>query len=857
MAQEVRTLGEIAANAVPAVAPVSTARTAVAARASTPPTIDGRDGDEAWRSAQVIQGFRMFDPVEDGEERFRTVAKVTYDDRHFYVLVRAYDPHPDSIVALLSRRDVRTPSDWIKVMIDSYHDRRSGYEFAVNPIGVKRDYYTYNDASEDESWDGIWDVGTAIDSLGWVAEFRIPLSQLRFGAAASHTFGLMITREIARTNERMSWPVYRRSRAGIASQFGEIGGITGIGTPRRLEIAPYTVAKNATLAKTNTAGEVIGYGRSQQFTAGADIKYGVSSNLTLDATVNPDFGQVEADPAVLNLTAFETFYQERRPFFMEGMGIFRFDISCSDGQCSGLFYSRRVGRAPQLSGVDGYADARTPTATAIQGAAKLTGRLGNGLSVGVLDALTREETGVEGKTVEPRTNYFVGRVQQDLRGGESGIGAMVTAVNRSTDEWSDAYLRREAYAGGVDFRHRFLGRRYQLSGFLIGSRVAGSAAAIARTQRSSVHYFQSPDVGASYDSTLTSLSGDAEQLSLAKIGGGIVRFNTTYSRFSPGFEINDLGFLTRAARQSWGNWVGLQFNTPKAFYRRAQVNFNEWQSWTTRGLGAGERTELGGNVNAHAELRNSWWVHAGVGGNNFAPVYCSTCARGGPALRLSPSLFTWAGIEGDGRRAIAPQLWLSYGRRDAGRSYDYDINPYLTIRTSPRLSLSVGPDFMREVSDAQYVDRFGDVGADTAHYTFARLHRTTLGITSRADFTFTPTLSLQLYAQPYVSTGRYANWRELDRPRSADYDARFKPFAPAGPSASLSDYDFNSKQFRSTSVLRWEYRPGSTIFLVWTQGREQDGINPGDFRLRRDYGDLFAAHPNNTFLVKVSYWFAP
>ncbi|HEU4641776.1 MAG TPA: DUF5916 domain-containing protein [Gemmatimonadaceae bacterium] len=852
---------QLASAAVPTAAaaalPPSSASRANAVRAITPPVIDGREGDPIWERAQVIQGFRMFEPVEDGPERFHSVARVAYDEKYLYVLVRAFDPHPDSIVALLSRRDVRTPSDQIKVMIDSYHDRRTGYEFAVNPIGVKRDYYTFNDGEEDESWDGVWDVATRVDSLGWVAEFRIPFNQLRFPERETHTFGIMLTREIARTNERMSWPVYRRSRAGIASQFGDVGGITGIGKPRRLEITPYVVATNATRASADVAGEVTGYGRSQRLTGGADIKYGVSSNLTLDATVNPDFGQVEADPAVLNLGAFETFFDERRPFFIEGTGIFRFDVNCNDGRCNGLFYSRRIGRSPQLSDLDGWSDASTPTATTILSAAKLTGRLSNGLSVGVLDALTARESGVGGRTVEPRTNYFVARLQQDLRNGRSGVGVMFTAVDRSLDQWSADYLRRAAYAGGVDFRHRFLGERYELTGFLAGTRVAGSAKAIAATQESSVHYYQRPDDGVRFDSTRTSLGGDAEQIGLSKIGGGIVRGSTSFTRFSPGFEINDVGFLSQAGRQSWSNWVQLQFNTPRGFYRSLRVNFNEWQSWTTQGFRAAHRTTFGGNVNAHAEFKNSWWGHIGVGVDNAGAVYCDFCARGGPAVRLSPALFAWAGIEGDTRRALAPQLWVNYNHGDAGRSRMIEVNPLLTYRASSRFDVTLGPDLTRETSDAQYLDQLEDPGAGITHFTFARLDRTTLGVTSRANFTFSPNLSLQLYAQPYVSTGHYSDWRELDEPRSASYDRRYRSFTPADTSLRLSSYDFNAKQFHSTTVLRWEYRRGSTLFFVWTQGREQDDRNPGSFGFRRDYGDLFRSHPDNTFLIKASYWFSP
>src|SRR5881409_69449 len=350
----------------------STATRATAVRAKTPVVIDGRDDDEVWRIAQPITQFREFQPKEDGDPRFPTEAKVAYDDRYLYVFIRAFDPHPDSILKLLARRDVRAATDQLKIMVDSYHDRRSGFEFAVNPAGVKRDYAMYNDNQEDDAWDAVWDVGTQVDSLGWTAEFRIPLSQLRYVPGATNTFGFAVWRDIQRYSERVSWPVYRGSQAGISSQLGELTGLDGLPSPRRPEIAPYVVTKNVSVA----AGG--GFDRSQKVTGGADLKYGLTPNLSLDATINPDFGQVEADPAVLNLTAFESFFQERRPFFVQGAGIFRFDVNCAAvNDCStgeGLFYSRRIGRAPQLD----YGDPNPPTAATIDGAAKLTGRLPGG-----------------------------------------------------------------------------------------------------------------------------------------------------------------------------------------------------------------------------------------------------------------------------------------------------------------------------------------------------------------------------------------------------------------------------------------------------------------------------------------------
>ncbi len=833
----------------------ATATAAVASRAATPPVLDGRADDAAWQGAQVIDQFLEYDPDPGAESRFRTELRVTYDDRYLYILGRMYDPAPDSIVSLLSRRDVRTESEQLKLVIDSYHDRRTAYQFIVNPAGVKRDFYVYNDATEDASWDAVWDVATRIDSLGWVAEFRIPFSQLRFNRKAEHTFGLLAVRDIARTRERLSWPLYRRDAQGYVSQAGEVGGIVGIGSPRRLEIAPYVVTKNVTEAQATSNPGGFLYDHPQEIAAGADLKYGLTSNLTLDATINPDFGQVEADPAVLNLGAFEQFFEERRPFFLEGTGIFTFRTYCDDIDtgCRGLFYSRRIGRSPQL----GYLSEDgndVPDASTILGAAKLTGRLGRGTSVGALAALTQEERGTAGLVVEPRSAYVVGRVLQDLNAGRTSLGAMVTGVDRSNDDASAGYLRDRAYTAGLDFRHRFWKNNYEMAAMAAGSVIRGSADAIARAQLDGVHRYQRPDDDVAFDPTRTSLTGDGQRVSLSKFGGGITRFQSVYQRYSPGFELNDVGFLARADEQLFRNWFSFNFNTPRLFYRRAFTNFNTFNTWTTDGMPISSNL----NTNWHVEFKNTWWGHIGGNINEYGRnTFDDRVARGGPALRRSPSYNWFTGVELDRRKAYTPVLFTGAFRGDEGRSHGWWLEPSLQLRAASQFSASVGIYYEDEVNDDQWVDNFGDAGNDTTHYTFARLEQTTLSINTRLNWTATPNLSLQVFAQPFISTGEYTNWRELADPRAEDYDARFRSYAgdPGG---------FRSLQFRSNSVLRWEYRPGSTLFLVWQQGRDNfegrdrfEGARESRFRFRSDSDDLFGLHPNNTLLLKVSYWFNP
>jgi hypothetical protein len=420
---------------------------------------------------------------------------------------------------------------------------------------------------------------------------------------------------------------------------------------------------------------------------------------------------------------------------------------------------------------------------------------------------------------------------------------MLTGVHRDLDDITARWLRREAYTAGLDFRHRFGGGRYSAGGYLVGSTVRGDAAAMAGTQRSGVHNFQRPDDDVRYDTTRTSLGGTGVQLRLNKIGGGITRFATTVERWSPGLEVNDAGFLPLADEQGWYNWFALVFNTPRSFYRRLQVNFNQWQSFTTEGM----RTSLGGNINANTQFTNQWSAYAGVGLN--APALCARCLRGGPALRYDRRFNSWFGIGGDTRREIVPSIDFGYNRWDEGRSSSYSVSPRIQARVASRFSMSVSPSYRVNIDDRQWRRNFGAAGHDTTHYTVARLEQNTFALTARGDLTMTPALTLQVYAQPFITTGDYSEWREVADPRASAYDARFRPYTAAGDPGA-----FNAKQFRSNTVLRWEYRPGSTLYIVWAQGRQQDDRDLGTFELGRDSRNLFSARPSNTFLVKASYW---
>jgi hypothetical protein len=822
---------------------------ATAVRAEHPPTIDGRDDDPVWRNAPRYAEFRTFEPTVDKDPRFATEFRAAYDAKNLYVFVRMFDPHPDSIMRALTRRDNRGPSDQIKVIVDSYHDRRSGYQFAVNPDGVKRDYSISNDNNEDGSWDGIWDVATRVDSAGWTAEYRIPLSQLRYGGGEANTFGFGIWRDIERYKERVAWPLWNPKVAGLASQLGTLIGLEGLSTARRIEATPYIVSKNVQRQKFPGA-----YSRDQQFSVGGDVKIGLTPNITLDATVNPDFGQVEADPSVVNLTAFETFFSERRPFFVEGTGLYRFALNCyivvDCGTNEGLFYSRRIGRSPTLRGM--YGDEATPSATTIAAAAKLTGRTAGGLSFGALEAYTPRVVGtaagpgLDHRTVEPASNFAVLRANQDLRGGEAGLSVIGTAVNRSLDEWTSPFMANGAYAAGVTFRNRFSQRRYELAGQLTGSRLAGSREAIWRTQRNSVHYYQQPDDDLTVDSSRTSLSGYAAQLKFGKYSGGITRFETSVVRQSAGFDVNDLGYLRRADLTNWSTWAALSFREARGIYRWAQVNGNHWEEWTTSGL----RTANALNFNGHMGLRSNWDVHLGGTYDGLTPTYCDRCTRGGPVLREDAGFYPWGGINTDSRKPVYGGIWTNLQFYDGGRSHGRSFSPYVNVRPSTQLQVGLGTNLSRNTNNTQWLGNFSDAGAAT-HYAFARLDQKVTSMSVRVNYTATPNLTFELYAAPFTANIQYSDVRELSAtPRAASYDDRFTAYTP--PAGTQMAYKVT--ELRGNAVVRWEYRPGSTLFVVWQQGRADFTDRELGQSWLRDYRDLFDLHPNNTFLVKFAYW---
>ncbi|HEX7137327.1 MAG TPA: DUF5916 domain-containing protein [Vicinamibacterales bacterium] len=812
----------------------------------SPIRASGAVADEVWRTVPATDTFVQREPQEGGEPSQKTEFRVAYDAATLYIRVTAFDTEPDKIITYLTRRDEDSPCDWLYVMIDSYHDRRTAYEFGVNPSGVKRDRYWFNDSSSDDSWDAVWDVSVSRDARGWSAEFRIPFSQLRFNPSDSTTFGFAVRRQIGRLNEASTWPLLARSANGYVSSFGELGGLSKIGAPKRLELLPYVVGD---VTRNHPDGNPLIAGVDPGLAAGLDMKYALTTGLTLTATVNPDFGQVEADPAVVNLTAFETFFNERRPFFVEGSGNFNLGLDCNDGACTGLFYSRRIGRTPQgnadLPSDDGiYTDA--PSQTAILGAAKLTGRAGR-FSLGVLQAFTREETAsiwesgvVSHQLVEPATSYSIARARREFA-NQSSIGFMLTSTNRQRSG-DPQFLADHANTVGTDWDLR-LRTRYAVQGYLVGSAISGDPNAIELLQENPRHYYQRPDLkSVSLDPTRTSLNGGAGQLAIAKIGGEFVRFNFNASFKSPGFDINDAGFLRRADQRNSNNWLQFRSDRPNRVFRSRMINFNMWRAWNYDG----DRLWGGENINAHATFVNNWqtgggynWQHAGLDDRE---------TRGGPGVATNPSKGIWYYVNTDSRKSLVLNFFGALGGDSFGTHWR-EISPEVTYRPVPQLMTTIGVRYNRSIDDSQWVDQITDA---SNHYVFAHIDQTTLALTGRLNYTMTPNLSLQLYAQPFVSTGDYGHYKELTAtPRSPVYFERYTPYAY--DFVANANPDFNAKSFRTTNVLRWEYRPGSTLFVVWQQARENDFV-PGGFRFGRDVRDIFGVAPRNVFLVKLAYW---
>ncbi len=838
------------------------------------PIIDGKVNDPIWNKVEWESDFIQRDPYEGKEPSQETSFKILYDDKNIYVAIRAYDKEPAKIEKRMSRRD-DLEGDQIEIHLDSYFDHRTAFGFCVNAAGVKGDFVISNDGDNlDETWDPIWYVKTAVDQQGWSAEMRIPLSQLRFGKKVNQIWGLQVIRRLFRKDETSNWQLIPQKASGWVHLFGELHGLEELKAQRQIELIPYTVGKMQKFEREE--GNPFATGSLNNLYGGLDGKIGLTSDLTLDFTINPDFGQVEADPSVVNLTAFETYYTEKRPFFIEGRNILNFQIMGGDGSFSSdnLFYSRRIGRSPQYypdTGEDEYLD--IPENTSILGAFKITGKTKNGLSIGIIEAVTSKEKGgishldqLRHETVEPLTNYFGLRLQKDYNKGNTIFGGMITATNRNIKDENLNFLHNAAYTGGFDFIHQWKDKTYYFSFKTVFSHVKGSKEAILRTQESPIRYYQRPDLDhVSVDPNRTSLSGHGGTINLGKGGSAGLRFSAGATWRSPGLELNDMGYLRKADAIMQWVWANYRISKPFSIFREISFNFNQWLGWDF----GGEQIFKGGNTGMWGQFKNYWSFSVGI--NRQGEGFYTSGLRGGPALRWPGGWNSWLSVNSDSRKNLRYFVgtFHYYGDQNNSRVNGFDIGA--TYRPNKALSLSVSPSYEYNLEELQYVTT---LDLDNGNrYVFARIDQKTLSLTCRLNLSLTPDLSIQFYGQPFISAGKYSEFKNITDSRAEEYKDRFHGYTKNeinyNPNTEeyyiddnldgVEDYsfenpDFNFLQFRMNLVLRWEYIPGSTLYLVWSQGRT--GFSEvGDFSFREGMRDLFSVHPHDVFLIKFSYRF--
>lgn len=840
--------------------------------------IDGKLSEEVWLNP-AVDDFTQKDPKEGEKSSEKTKAWIAYDDNYFYCAAKLYDSNPDSIRSRLARRDTFGDSDWFALAVDSYNDKKTAFYFIVNPSGSIEDGVFYNDSWSDDSWDGVWDYAVSKDNDGWSVEMKIPFSQLRFNQAEEMVWGVNFARTIVRKNEEAQFVMVPKKESGFVSHFADLVGLRNVKTKQRFEVLPYLVQKAQYLV--HDPGDPYYKGNQYRTAIGADLKVGIGSSLTLDATFNPDFGQVEVDPAVVNLSAFETFYDEKRPFFIEGSNIFNFGYGGANSNWGfnwgnpDFLYSRRIGRAPQGDAGD-YDYTDYPSETRILGAAKITGKIGENWSLGAIEAVTERmfaQNDFNGTRkdveVEPLTNYVILRSQKEFNSSKQAIGMIFTAVNRDLrNDNMIANLSNQAYTFGVD-GWTFLdsSETYVINGFLAGSYVQGSKDYLIKLQNNPLHYYQRPDATyAKLDSNRTALSGFISRIALNKQKGNF-SLNSAIGIVSPGFEANDAGFQWRANTINAHIVAGYRWYDPDGVFRTKSFNLAHARNY-----------DFEGNIDNHvyglftnAQFMNYYGVQLNM---FYAPEkYSNRLTRGGPIAKLPNGYEANIYVYSDSRKEFVLDV-NAYVSGDGFGSLYYSYGVSVQWKPSTALDISIGPSFDGNLEHVQWVTRVEDPLATHtygARYIFAELNQKTISANIRVNWTFTPKLSLQLYVQPLFSVGDYNTFKEFSKPKSLDYavygrngstinyDKENDSYVidPDGnrqaSEFSLSNPDFNYKSAIANLVLRWEFLPGSAFYFVW-QHNKQNFDDPGEFALKKDFKNLLQTQPNNVYLVKFTYW---
>lgn len=839
-------------------------------RVETAPVINGAFDDPAWQQGEWAGGFVQHEPYADRSPSQATAFKVAFDDLNLYIAIRALDTSPDSITSRMSRRD-NGEGDMVFVIFDSYHDLRTGFVFGVSAAGVRFDQIFSNNAhNEDPTWDPIWQARTKIYDWGWAAEMKIPFTQLRFKKNTDEVWGFEVARQIFRHEEMSLWHPIPRNAPGLIHAMGELEGLEEIEPRKQLDLTPYGVTSINTYEPE--AGNPFAEGSDPKLNIGLDGKVGITNNLTLDFAINPDFGQVEADPSEVNLTAYETYFREKRPFFIEGNSITSFNVGLGDGDVGNdnLFYSRRIGRRPHGDPeLEDGEYAKMPLFAPILGAAKITGKTQNGISVGVLEALTADTKVMidrdgerRQETVEPLTNYSLARLQKDFNKGNTIIGGAVTNVMRQVAGTGLDYLHQDATTGGVDFAQYFRDRNYSLNASLYFSNVGGSTEAISETQQSSARYYQRPDADhLVFDSTLTRLSGLGGKLEFGKIGG---KWNFLFMNVfkSPGLELNDMGYMRQADHMLNVIWTGYSFTEPFSIFRNLHFN-NDVFFLSDFG---GNLNGIGYEYNVNGSFKNFW--DAGLGGGfNFKEI-STTMLRGGPSIRMPNSSRVYFHLGTDDRKIVSAGIFGSWhwGAKDNYLRGSYDLS--LTVRPFNTLSISVNPSYSDQFDILQYVSTQEMDGAE--RYIFAQIDQKVLSTSLRVNYNITPDLTIQYWGQPFIASGEYSGYKMITDPHAEVFQDRYRELTSDQKTPGdeeyfidenrdgISDYsfdvpDFTVDEWLSNLVIRWEFLPGSTAYLVWSQTRDYSDSS-GAFDVMDNVDRLFTDKTaSNTFLLKVSY----
>ncbi|HAG17396.1 MAG TPA: hypothetical protein DCG69_12895 [Bacteroidales bacterium] len=827
------------------------------------PKVDGLLDDSAWEQGKWEDSFTQYQPLNGGEPDQETLFNILYDDDFIYIAVKALDRNPEEIVKRMSRRDA-FQGDWIEIAFDSYHDFSTAYSFTATVAGVKNDEkYSGDNFHSDRTWDPIWYLKTSIDKEGWIAEIKIPFTQLRFSEETHQIWGLQVKRYVHRKDERSLWQAISNQEAGYVSRFGELHGLENIKPKKQFDITPYAVASAESFQKEE--GDPFTDGKELHGRVGLDAKIGLTNNLTLDLTINPDFGQVEADPSEVNLSAFESYFEEKRLFFIEGRNIYNFPLRLGEGNNSSgnLFYSRRIGKKPSYY-PETYNFLDMPENTSILGAAKITGKTKSGLSIGVLESVTNVEharisladNSIEKYTVEPLTNYFVSRIEKDFNQGNTKIGGMITATNRKIDDVHLEILPTAAYTGGLNFDHQWKDRKYTFSIKLLGSHIQGSTQAISDLQLASARYYQRPDSEhTEFSPNLKTLSGHSGSVWMGKQTSGGWSYIAWYSWQSPGFELNDLGYLREADDMTEIVWAEYNIPKPISVFRKLSMEAVHYSSYDFSGKYLG----MGGDMNISSQFNNFWSVS--MGGNYNTSHLSKTLLRGGPLFKNPPTLNYWGNISSDRRKNLNVSLNISstVGAENSSLRKNYSMS--INYRPVDQLLVSLQPSLRHNSNQLQYIGELNIAGQD--RYFLAEIKQKTFVAQLRMDYGLTPDFSIQFYAQPFISTGEYSNFKYVTNPIASVYSDRFMATQPDENfgidmntdgivDGYLENPNFKFIQFQSNLVARWEYLPGSTIYLVWSQNKT-DFPDQYAFDFYNDMDNLFSIYPHNIFLLKFSH----